>query len=273
MHCSVTNVTLVNVYKGIDFGTKPNELHYVRNVFGSPLKVGVFIDKCTDIGRIENVHFNPHYWMRAEVELNKPTWPQLSAYLFKNLTAFEIGRSDWEYIINTFSYGAKYGYRFFKSPDGPCNGNFLGIAADWAETAVYVEETQEPGLLITNGEFVGGEGAKAMVEVCKSHTGDVQFSNCSFWGPSETIAIIDGVGSVSMNQCNFVNWKEKFPAIDARNGDVTIQACRFRQSFKDIVLGPDIKTAVIMGNRMAGKIEIENNSKGDVQIGMNVVRK
>ena len=40
MHGSVIDVTLVNPYKGIDFGTYPNELHYIRNVFGCPLKLG-----------------------------------------------------------------------------------------------------------------------------------------------------------------------------------------------------------------------------------------
>lgn len=34
MHGSVIDVTLVNPYKGIDFGTHPNELHHIRNVFG-----------------------------------------------------------------------------------------------------------------------------------------------------------------------------------------------------------------------------------------------
>ena len=58
MHGSVIDVTLVNPYKGIDFGTYPNELHYIRNVFGCPLKFGIYVNHTTDIGRIENVHFN-----------------------------------------------------------------------------------------------------------------------------------------------------------------------------------------------------------------------
>ena len=65
MHGSVIDVTLVNPYKGIDFGTHPNELHYIRNVFGCPLKLGIYVNRTTDIGRIENVHFNPHSWGRC----------------------------------------------------------------------------------------------------------------------------------------------------------------------------------------------------------------
>ena len=44
MHGSVVDVTLVNAYQGIDFGTHRNELHYIRNVFGCCLRKGIYID-------------------------------------------------------------------------------------------------------------------------------------------------------------------------------------------------------------------------------------
>jgi len=271
MHGSVINVTLVNVYKGIDFGTNANELHYIRNVFGCPLKIGVFVDRCTDIGRIKNVHFNPHYWGRAEAE-GVPQWGDLIAYIWNNCTAFEFGRSDWEYVLDTFSFGCKVGMRFFASPHGACNGNFLGNGVDWAQTAILVEQTQEPGLLFTNGEFVGGTGAETAIEVTASHRGVVQFSNCAFWGPTKRVARIDGDGMVSFNQCNFVNWAEGVYAIEAAGGDVSIQACRFSHGANHVSLGPDVKTAVISGNTMSAAVAIDNRSKGDVQITGNVSR-
>ncbi|HET6454704.1 MAG TPA: glycosyl hydrolase family 28-related protein [Armatimonadota bacterium] len=271
MHGSVIDVTLVNAYKAIDFGTNANELHYIRNVFGCPLKIGVFVDRCTDIGRIENVHFNPHYWGRAEAE-GVPQWGDLIAYIWNNCTAFEFGRSDWEYVLDTFSFGCKVGMRFFASPHGACNGNFLGNGVDWAQTAILVEQTQEPGLLFTNGEFVGGTGAETAIEVTASHRGVVQFSNCAFWGPTKRVARIDGDGMVSFNQCNFVNWAEGVYAIEAAGGDVSIQACRFSHGANHVSLGPDVKTAVISGNTMSAAVAIDNRSKGDVQITGNVSR-
>jgi len=271
MHCSIQDVTLVNPWKGIDFGTNSNELHYIRNVFGCPLKIGVFVDKCTDIGRIENVHFNPHYWLRSGAE-GMPSWPDIIKYLFDNCTAFEFARSDWEYVLNTFSFGCKVGMRFFANKDGACNGNFLGNGIDWAQTAILVEQTQEPGLLFTNGEFVGGTGAETEIEVAASHDGVVQFSNCSFWGPSKRVARVAG-GSASFVQCNFVNWDAGLYAIDGINGDLTVQNCRFSHGTNHVTLGPDVKTAVIMGNTMlGGPVKIDNRSTGDVQILANVSR-
>src|SRR5690606_33586200 len=141
MHGSVTDCTFANPYKAIDFGTHPNELHYIRNCFGCPLKGGIHIDKCTDLSRMENVHRNPHYWMRAGVP-GVPTWNDLRQYLWDNLVAFEFARTDWEYVLNTFCFGARTGYRFHADKDGTVNGNFLGIGADWCRRALLVEASQ-----------------------------------------------------------------------------------------------------------------------------------
>lgn len=274
MHGSVLDCTFVNPYKAIDFGTYANELHMIRNCFGCPLRIGIHIDKCTDIGRIENVHFNPHYWGRAGSE-GVPEWGELIKYIGENLVAFEFARTDWEYVLNTFVFGAKVGYRFYNGPDGSVNGNFLGIGADWCARAVLVEQCQPPGLLITNGEFVGSDKTDIFMEVASTHTGVVQLSNCSFWGPASTIARIDGAGTVSFNQCTFLNQgkaKDAF-TIDALSGDINISNCRFWMDRPDIHLGKAVTTAVISGNRFNKAKRITNESTGDVQEGLNVVKK
>ncbi|GMV97065.1 MAG: hypothetical protein AMXMBFR83_14240 [Phycisphaerae bacterium] len=273
MHGTVTDCTFVNSYKAIDFGTHANELHVIRNCFGCPLKVGVFIDRCTDIGRIENVHFNPHYWARAGAP-GTPRWNDLRQYLWENLVAFDFVRTDWEYVLNTFCFGAKVGYRFREDRNGTVNGNFLGIGADWCHRAVLVEASQPPGLLITNGEFVGGEGTDVMMEVTARHNGVVQLSNCAFWGPCETAVRIDGRGSVSLSQCNFQNHIGKPTGaftVEALGGDVLLQACRFGTDLPDVRLGERVETAVLLGNRFRRSKEIRNESAGDVQEAFSVV--
>ena len=49
------------------------------------------------------------------------------AYTTAHLEAFTFGRTDWEYVLNTFVFGAKVGYRFIQTPAGACNGQFSGI--------------------------------------------------------------------------------------------------------------------------------------------------
>ncbi len=274
MHASVVDCTFVNSYKAIDFATHHNELHYIRNCYGSPLARGVVIDKCTDIGRIENVHFNPHYWVRCG-DVNAPEHEKLNEYLSNNLIAFSFARTDWEYVLNTFCYGAKIGYLFTESEMGTVNGNFLGIGADWCRQAVVVEDTQMPGLLITNGEFVAREGAQEYVQVESGHKGVVQFSNCSFWGPCTTVCDIDGTGTVSLAQCTFHNWGESEDdyAIVAKGGSVVVNACRFGQPRPDVYIGEKVDSAIVTSCVFRKKSEIDCESDGDVQIGLNVVTK
>lgn len=275
MHNSIIDVTLVNPYKGIDIGTNHNELHYIRNVFGCPLKTGVYINNCTDIGRIENVHFNPHYWGRDEGDgEDRPDWNKLIEYLLKEGEGFVFGRTDWEYVLNTFCFGYRVGYHFIATKQGACNGNFLGIGADGTQNAIVVDQAAPYGILITNGQFVSMRAEDPIeIIVGPGNRGVIQFNNCSFWGPSNQIAKIEGDGSVSFVQCNFVYWdhaKKKLPAIEATGGNLSLQSCYFQRRGKKIRLGPDVLSAIIRGNQMKGEIDITNESSGNVQIGFNV---
>jgi len=272
-HLNVVDCTLLNPYYGIDFGTYAHEMHYIRNVYGIPLKIGVSLDKCTDIGRVENVHFNPNSWTRS----GTPTSPtgedgaKLVAYMQENLVAFQIGRSDWEYMFNTFVWGAKVGYRFFESDRGATNGNYLGIAADWCVTPVLVEETQGPGLLITNGQFVGSPACDAVIKVMPTNTGTLQLSNCSFWGPHDKVIEAEGTGMVSLSQCNFVHWgREGGVAVDILSGSFMMQGSVFGEDKPQLRIGEGVTSAVIMGNSFRGGPQVENESSGDVQVLGNV---
>ena len=273
-HLNVIDCTLLNPYLGIDFGTYSHEMHYIRNVYGIPLKIGVHLDKCTDIGRVENVHFNPNSWTRSNTP-NAPTGElgaKLVEYMQNNLVAFEIGRSDWEFMTNCFVWGAKVGYRFYTSESGPTNGNFLGIAADWCVQPLLVEGTQEPGLLITNGEFVGSPLCESVVRLEPTHAGVVQLSNCSFWGPHRQIIHAEGTGLISLSQCNFCQWADGVPAVEVLGGNLILQASRFGQRKPHVRLAPDVKTAVLMGNSFRGGPQVANESTGQVEMLGNVTR-
>ena len=139
--CQVLDVTMTNPYQAIDFGTCWNELHLIRNVFACPLKTGVYIDQCTDIGRIENVHFNPNFWTRMEL---KPGFPKgdIKAYLEKNLVGFKIGKTDWEYISNCFVIFPRIGFHFDDFGHGPGNAVVTQSGADICPMAVRVDRTQ-----------------------------------------------------------------------------------------------------------------------------------
>ncbi len=111
-----------------------------------------------------------------------------------------------------------------------------------------------------------------MVEVKDSNTGTVRFSNCAFWGPADQIAHIAGSGTVGFGDCTFVQWDGKNAgrtAIEATGGTILVRGCEFREDKLALVLGENVRRAVVSGNVFAGAARIENRSRGRVQIGDN----
>jgi hypothetical protein len=259
---AVLAVELLNPYNGIN--ATRNERHLIRDVQGQPLRRGILVDSIYDIGRIENVHFNP-WWS---------TRPKLFQWQMENGEAFIFGRADWQYVYNTFCFGYKAGYKFIKSQAGVCNGNFLGIGADDCHTALVVEECAPYGLLITNGEFVSFHGPDpTMIEVKETNKGSVRFVNCAYWGPCNQIARIAGTGTVGFSDCTFVQWGGKEgdrPALQAQSGTILIRGCEFRQNRPQIRLGKDVSRAIIAENVFTGPQRIDNQSEGTVEIAANV---
>ena len=230
---AVLQVELLNPYKGID--ASRNERHLIRDVQGQPLRRGIFVDAIYDVGRIENVHFNP--WWSIQ--------PKLLKWQMENGEAFVFGRTDWQYVLNTFCFGYKVGYRFLQTRSGGCNGNFLGIGADDCYTALVVDGCARFGLLITNGEFVSFHGPDpTMVVVGKGNSGSVRFVNCAFWGPCNQIARISGKGTVGFSDCTFVQWdhrKEGRAAVQVESGTVLIRGCEFQEDKPQIALEEKVR--------------------------------
>jgi Pectate lyase superfamily protein len=257
---AVLDVELLNAYQGID--ASRNERHNIRNVTGQPLRRGIWVDAIYDIGRIENVHFNP--WWSS----NK----KLQVWQLQNGEAFLFGRADWEYVLNTFCFGYRVGYKFVETDTGSCNGNFLGIGADDCNRAILVEQAAAYGLLITNGEFTSFQGDDpTIVEVLGSNKGVVRVGNSAFWGPCNQIAKIAGSGTVGFSECTFVQWGKQpgRAAIQATGGNLLVQGCEFRQDKPHIALSEAIGSGVIVGNLFAGAAQIEHPSRPTVQIGLN----
>jgi hypothetical protein len=277
MHGSVIDVTLVNPYKGIDFGTQPNELHYIRNVFGCPLKIGVYVNHTTDIGRIENVHFNPHYWGRCAFndKAKGEGWKILCAYLEQNLVGFQIGKTDWEYMSGCFVIFAQIGLHFVHTKDGDPNVVLTQCGSDTGPVAVQVDASQaHAGLAFTNCQFM------ATVKVGPNNQGPVKFNNCGFWPIAKTgsQAVLAGQGTTVFEACHFAGWAKDgsdAPCIDVQGGAALIQGCDFFNAGKNqLRVGPRAVGVTVSGCRLQGgqRFEIADEAKEHVQAGLNLAR-
>lgn len=267
--CQVTDVTLTNPYQAIDAGTKWNELHLLRNIFACPLKVGVYIDQCTDIGRVENVHFNPNFWTRM-------AWPprfpggDIKAYLEKNLVGFKIGKTDWEFISNSFVIFPRIGFHFDDFGHGPGNAVITQSGSDICPVAVRVDRSQDhAGVQIANAQIM------STVEVGPRNRGPVKLANCGFWGTEVTAEHVrkQGPSTLTLTSCHFTGWDQTGrgePCIRADGGRLLVSGCDFMDRDKQaIVLEKGLTAASIQGCLFRKADAVMDRSNSDVQVGSN----
>jgi hypothetical protein len=256
-NCTIDNVELLNPWQGIN-ATGANR-HLIRNVVGQPLKTGIYVDDCQDCGRIENVHFVP-IWCQSQ---------RIREMMFHESESFVFGRSDQQYVLDSFSLCYHIGFRFIETKGGVCYGSFLGIGADASWHALVIEQTRFPGLLITNGLFASFNAWSlpdhridpVQVIISPSFHGTVRFVNCSFWEQPRHVARIAGNGTVGFSDCRFASGTANTPVIDVDSGSILINGCEFKQTAKQIRLGKNVHHAVITGNLFDGPMQIDNQSK------------
>lgn len=266
---AVYDVELLNPYNAID--ASQNERHMIRRVYGQPLRRGIFIDCIYDIGRVEDVHFNPWWSMK----------PDIYRFMVEKGEAFIIGRTDWEYMTNCFAIFYQVGYRFADFGGGPGNAVLTQCGHDIAPYTVVIEALQQhAGVSFVNCQFMGEFLVK------DSNTGPVRLNGCGFWGvgPSEqghkgmpSNLTLGGSGHVIVNGCHFTGWdnyppeKGKMPAINVNCATAAITSCEFMEDKPvDIAVGENVKGCVITGNHFAGGAKIREDKPGVTQAGFNI---
>ena len=275
-NAAVTDTELINAYQGIN--ATGAHRHYIARVMGQPLYIGLWVDATYDIGRVEDVHWNP--WWSQNVDV--------TSFMALRGRGFVFARSDWEYVFNTFCFCYAVGYHFIVSDVGTINANLLGLGADLAFNAsVLVEGAQPPGLLFTNGEFTSfgsntswcpscqqsNVQVRVMSSTAGSNGGPVRFVNSAFWGPSTNIAVHEGDNLLAFSDCTFVQWglqpgePPDQPALLARSGNLLVTGCEFQQpSSMQLQIDSGVRKVIFTNNMVAGSLRIQNNAPAAVVI-------
>ncbi len=258
---TVENVTLINSYNGIRIGPEGNVRHRIRSVYGCVLRRGILVDACSDIGRIENVQFHCHWWSVPEVGGD---WKPVHEFMWKNCEAFIFGRTDWEYVNNTFVFPVHIGYRFIQTQAGAANGQFCGIGADEANVCVKVDAIQPMGLLVSNGQFVCMHGeTRVPIVVENTCQGSVRLVNCSFWGPNRQCVVSHSKSFVSVSDCYLSRLyggkdEPRLPLVEADGGKLQVRGCSFGTDEPSITLRKGLQHAIITENNGVRGAQIVN---------------
>ena len=257
---AVVNVTILNPWQAVDCGTVTGGRHYIHGLYGQPLKTGLFIDKCEDVGRVTDVHFWP-FWK-----------PRAMEFTSRHTTAFLIGRTDWQYMVNCFAIAHKIGYHFVHTPTGAPNVLLTQCGSDEGapgtkSISVLVESGKAGGVSFLNGQF----GGSPSVYVTAGNTGTVKFTNCAFGaGPMTDSVVVLEDGIASFTNCRFSGWPRKAPTIVARGGGLMVQGCAFVSTGgRHVALERGAGAAVIVGNLFHGRMRIRNQIGNRAKIGLN----
>lgn len=238
------NLTLVNPYQGIRVGPGSNELHYVHNVYGTPLKVGIRYDSTTDIGRLENVHFSPDYWCQSGLA-NAPSTSAANAdfakWLLANGTAIHMERSDWEYVSYVYIDGYKLGYLITKGVRGAANAQFYGLVIKNCRTAVQVMETNPFGMVFTKCTF---EGRDYGFRIGNKFNAAILLSQCKVSAKNALHSL--GTGSFIIQNSEVTSGNIRMDA-----GVLAMTDSRLTNPRTSMFFGSAVKGASLIGNTFA----------------------
>ena len=266
---AIIDTELLNPYNAID--ASMNERHIISRVFGQPLRRGIYINAIYDIGRVEDVHFNPWWSMK----------PAIVKFMVEEGEAFIIGRTDWEYMVNCFSIFYHIGFRFGDFGAGPGNAVLTQCGHDIAPITVQIDALQpHAGVSFNNCQFMGD------FVVNETNEGPVRLNGCGFWGVvpgsqgnpgTRSNLHLNGRGHVILNGCHFTGWdqfpetKGKAPSVEINCRTAAITSCDFIDDKPcHITVSENVQDCVILANKFSGGARIVKDEKAGAQIGFNI---
>jgi len=215
----VKNVLLVNPWQAIDAATNGAPRHWFENVYGQPLFLGISVDQCYDIGRINHIHFWP-FWSND---------PIIRIWVEHNGISFQFQRTDWEVVEDIFSIGYHIGMAFHTSPHGSCNGQFTDINFDNVDIGLEVLHTQSAGILFSNLNLANAGAGENKIGILGRLVNDtkpldvsVTIRGGSFWGEFQQNIHWEHDGLISISDSLFKHWNSSSSAITIERGRAMI---------------------------------------------------
>jgi len=234
---TVENVTLVNSYRGVCFGSSQHNHGnwYLRQIYGTPLETGLHVDMANETGRLYNVDFAPDYWIGSGLPGAPTADSPVIKWIRSNGTAFVIRRQDlshWgPFSARGYSLGMKgahslavnkaeewishYGAAQFQ-------GHFWGLDFRDCGTAVTLAGLQEAGAIFTDCVLEGSDYGLCIEPETRYF---VTFNRCTLTGA------VASLESAEPMHLGFLSSKLVGP-LSVSAGALSLVDCRIEQSPK-----------------------------------------
>ena len=280
-NAAAVRLTLVNPYIGFR-GVSSAITHYIMDCYGTPLHEGIWLDVCTDVGRILKTGFAPEYWESSGLP-GAPAMPAeraaLRAHLMEKAVGIRLGYDDGQHMTNVRVSGYRTGLWLTRRTDGRQTG--LTIHSYGEASGVVLEDCGEAlrcddanhivGWRFSSSRFAARDGA-----VVGTGSSTIQFAGCRFasdrgaairFPRKADLDVVIGFGKraneavfartgMTFHACRFERWGSV--AIEAISGKLSVTDCDFLVDKPAARLGKELVAATFVGNRFAGKPRIRS---------------
>ena len=275
MSGSVQNVTLLNAYRGISAGKDAtHELHAIRNVKGTVLALGIYLQDTADVGKVERIRLNNTYWagLDPSVSTRRPDRTEIDRWTRENGTGLLLGGVEWDQLTEISLSDYALGIGFVPGRRIESTLMMFAIQVENSRTALRVSNLDNRiGLVVSNGVFQANQGPDPVaVDIPNSSGASVIFNHTTIGGGAENAVRLSGSSTATFLDCTFDDWTGA-AAIVATSGTLAVEGSRFVPGLtptkKGVLLQPGVYSAVLLGNTYSGEGDnlLEDNSTGEVK--------
>lgn len=262
---TMENITLVNSYGGIKIGPEWNELHYVKNLYGTVLHTGIFLDFTTDIGRLEGIRLSPFYWAASGLA-GAPDAGQLRAYTTTHAEGIVMGRSDWEYMSDIRLSGFDNGMRVTTRTGSAetANAQLYDVHVSDSRIGLKIEGVNDYGLLVTRSSFAAGVGQSptAIYATAGFHS-IAQFQDVQVDGSGGSAVVSEGSGVLSFENAAFAGWDDASGryAVELGGGSLILGQSSFAKAAKQVKLTGAVQSLNAVNSGLDGSLQVTDESQ------------
>ncbi|MGW7684812.1 discoidin domain-containing protein [Kribbella sp. NPDC054772] len=169
MMATVSDVTMLNSYRGIGVSTMPNdqgnapssgqvhESTTIRNIRGTALFEGARAYNGADVGTWENVDFSNAYWSTAPAAFHPPARATLDTWTRAHGTGLVLGDLEWDQFYRISLADYLVGIRVVAGQRAQFTGSFLEPDVRRTGTGVLVDVMDDRwGMTLAGGHVDGG---------------------------------------------------------------------------------------------------------------------
>ncbi|MBQ4575911.1 MAG: hypothetical protein IJA85_12070 [Clostridia bacterium] len=258
---TLENVTMINPWLGVQCGSDANELHYLKNVYISPIKTGFFMDMTTDIGRMENLNISPRYLAEfCGIELER-----VQRYMLANATGVCMGRSDWEYGYAIHVEWCNVGFMITSFKDSGPNTQLSDLRLHNCQNGFKLINVNPYGVALSDSVISCDiEGLEAAIISDAKFETVMQLNGVDLIGPYKHLVVHKGSGQLSFVNCRFEDWTDA--AFLQMKGGLSVEQCSFAGSGSHFDLKEGIGGCQILGCEFGGELRIDCDKAAEEEL-------